>query len=649
MASAVALTLGASAVLTFTATQATAATVTSTEAITIPGYVDGQRGSVQIAPNGSFAYASYLTKSALYGSPTWKLARIDLSSNSVVSSILTSFEVTSVAFTDDSAFAYVAGVDGSNNKIAKYRTSDGEQLAVSAGFGSTGGAATVALDVISNEVQPYVATASGGLYRITGDSLVATKITQTSAGAISDNMAGFVISRDTHLGYVAGQSVSKIFTLNTLTNEFTAALSTVTAYPWSLAISGNGQRLLVSHATTTVVSDIDLSGIPTRTSFSMSSTTRAGDAGIAISSSGTELYVPSTPNDVLSAVDLSASPQTTQELVNPTSDQPLGIALSSNGGIILVAHVKDPDDYDPAVTALSTSSITRVNLYVEPSASPSPTPTGESSPAPAPAPTAEPIVVPTVAPVVIPTTAPTAAPVELPAGSGGALINGVSTPVTVSAAVGGNAVVVSAGGVSVEVGGTGADGKPLPLAPDGSLIVAQSGGVSMGGAGFSPNSSVSLFMYSTPTKLGELPVSATGSYSGSALIPAGIEAGSHTIQAVGYTPSGETLALSVGVTVKSAAAIRGAKPVVRASAGTKTAGAKFVATASGVQSRCTVRFWTKGSTQTVNAGVAGNATAVLKAPSSAGTWAVTATVSGNGCEPKVTKSMIRVSSSAERG
>ena len=268
-------------------------------------------------------------------------------------------------------------------------------------------------------------------------------------------------------------------------------------------------------------------------------------------------------------------------------------------------------------------------------------------PAPAPAETATPT--PTSVPVVIPTTAPTAAPVELPAGAGGALINGVSTPVTVAAAPGGNAVVVSAGGVSVEVGGTGTDGKPLPLAPDGSLIVAQSGGVSMGGAGFSPNSTVSLFLYSTPTKLGELPVSTSGSYSGSALIPAGIEAGSHTIQAVGYTPSGQTLALSVGVTVKSAAAIRGAKPVVRVSAGTKTAGAKFVATASGVQSRCTVRFWTKGSTQTVNADVAGNATAVLKAPSSAGTWAVTATVSGNGCEPKVTKTKIRVSSSAERG
>ena len=263
-------------------------------------------------------------------------------------------------------------------------------------------------------------------------------------------------------------------------------------------------------------------------------------------------------------------------------------------------------------------------------------------PAPAPAPSAEPIVVPTVAPVVIPTTAPTAAPVELPAGTGGALINGVSTPVTVAAAAGGNAVVVSAGGVTVEVGGTAPDGRPLPLAPDGSLIVAQSGGVSMGGAGFSPNSTVSLFLYSTPTKLGELPVSATGSYSGSALIPAGIEAGSHTIQAVGYTPSGETLALSVGVTVKSVAAIRGAKPVMRVSAGTKTAGAKFVATASGVQSRCTVRFWTKGTTQTVKAGVAGKATAVLKAPSSAGTWAVTATVSGDGCEPKATKSMIRV-------
>ena len=51
----------------------------------------------------------------------------------------------------------------------------------------------------------------------------------------------------------------------------------------------------------------------------------------------------------------------------------------------------------------------------------------------------------------------------------------------------------------------------------------------------------------------------------------------------------------------------------------------------------------------VNAGVAGNATAVLKAPSSAGNWAVTATVSGNGCEPKVTKAMIKVAPAMSRG
>jgi hypothetical protein len=164
----------------------------------------------------------------------------------------------------------------------------------------------------------------------------------------------------------------------------------------------------------------------------------------------------------------------------------------------------------------------------------------------------------------------------------------------------------------------------------------------MGGAGFSPNSTVSLFLYSTPTKLGELPVSATGSYSGSALIPAGIEAGSHTIQAVGYTPSGETLALSVGVTVKSAAAIRGANPVVRASAAAMTAGAQFAASATGVQSRCTVRFWTKGSSATVKAGVAGRAQATLTTPKTPGTWVVTATVSGDGCERRIAKSTYKV-------
>lgn len=106
---------------------AAAATVVSTETITIPGYVDGQRGSVEIAPNGTFAYASILTRASIGGAITWKLARIDLSTNTVISTIVTPFEVTSIAFTDDSAYAYVAGGDGTGNKIAKYRTSDGDR------------------------------------------------------------------------------------------------------------------------------------------------------------------------------------------------------------------------------------------------------------------------------------------------------------------------------------------------------------------------------------------------------------------------------------------------------------------------------------------------------------------------------------------
>ena len=164
----------------------------------------------------------------------------------------------------------------------------------------------------------------------------------------------------------------------------------------------------------------------------------------------------------------------------------------------------------------------------------------------------------------------------------------------------------------------------------------------MGGSGFSPNSMVSLYLYSTPTKLGELPVSASGSYSGAALIPAGIEAGSHTIQAIGYTPDGATLALSVGVTVKSVAAIRGANPTVKASAGAKATGARFTVTATGVQARCMVTFWTKGTTVKTKAGVAGRASAMLTAPSAKGAWAITAAVSGKGCEQKVAKSMIKV-------
>ena len=327
---------------------------------------------------------------------------------------------------------------------------------------------------------------------------------------------------------------------------------------------------------------------------------------------------------------------------NLFQNEPTGIMLQVNAGTEVgdkVAFLYEKATFlNPAVQI----PIVYAGPRVEPAPAPIPEPAPAPIPEPAPAPVIEPTRAPTVAPIAIPTTAPVAAPVELPSGSGGALINGVATPVTMATAADGKGVVVSAGGVTVQVAGTAANGAPLPLAPDGSLIIAESGGVQMGGSGFSPNSTVSLFLYSTPTKLGEIPVSASGSYGGVAVIPAGVDAGSHTIQAVGYTPEGKTLALSVGVTVKSAAVVRGSNPSVTTNRGSKGPGERFVVSASGIQSRCEVHFWTKGSTAKTTAGVAGRASATLTAPRSRGTWVITATVSGNGCEKRIAKSTIRI-------
>ena len=165
----------------------------------------------------------------------------------------------------------------------------------------------------------------------------------------------------------------------------------------------------------------------------------------------------------------------------------------------------------------------------------------------------------------------------------------------------------------------------------------------MTGFGFSPTSLVTLFMFSTPVQLGSLPVGSNGAVAGALLIPASTQPGSHTVQAVGRGVNGQSLTLSLGVTVLAPAAARGAHPVIAlAQPSAKTPGSTFAVVASGVQARCPVTFWVKGSSVTAFAGVAGHATAFLKAPQQQGRWAVTLRVSGSGCDSTTVKTFVQV-------
>lgn len=81
----------------------------------------------------------------------------------------------------------------------------------------------------------------------------------------------------------------------------------------------------------------------------------------------------------------------------------------------------------------------------------------------------------------------------------------------------------------------------------------------------------------------------------------------------GTTASGQPMALSVGVTVKTAVAARGSNPTVIVTH-THNACSRLVVGVRGVRARCNVGLWLMGFNVNTQAGVAGAVCAVLKAP-----------------------------------
>ena len=246
---------------------------------------------------------------------------------------------------------------------------------------------------------------------------------------------------------------------------------------------------------------------------------------------------------------------------------PAGLTLDSNTGVLsgtpttagtytfrLVATNADPASVSNAASPSDSSPYTSAPITItvtEPTPTPTPTPT------PPPTPTPEPTPTPTPEPTPTPTPTPTPVPVPtpVPPGEGSLVIDGVPAPVTVAPDPEGTAVTVSGGGVSLTVAATDTGGTPLPLAPDGTLLVPADGGVPMSGSGFSGGSEVGLFLFSDPINLGTVTANASGTATATAQIPSTVPAGSHTLQIAGTNSSGKTINLSMGITVTAQATI----------------------------------------------------------------------------------------------
>ena len=81
--------------------------------------------------------------------------------------------------------------------------------------------------------------------------------------------------------------------------------------------------------------------------------------------------------------------------------------------------------------------------------------------------------------------------------------------------------------------------------------------VTLKGAGFAPGSTVSLFIYSTPTPLGQVTAGDDGTFTATVTIPAGFS-GNHSLVAAGIDPSGAPLYLRMDITIAGAASAAGA-------------------------------------------------------------------------------------------
>jgi hypothetical protein len=89
--------------------------------------------------------------------------------------------------------------------------------------------------------------------------------------------------------------------------------------------------------------------------------------------------------------------------------------------------------------------------------------------------------------------------------------------------------------------------------PSGAISgLAQGSTVTLTGDGYAPNSTVSLYIYSTPTFLGTTTTNGSGAFSATVTIPSTLAPGSHHLVSAGLDPSGNPRYLTSAVTVAQA-------------------------------------------------------------------------------------------------
>lgn len=152
----------------------------------------------------------------------------------------------------------------------------------------------------------------------------------------------------------------------------------------------------------------------------------------------------------------------------------------------------------------------------------------------------------------------------LPAGGSSLVVDGrPAAGLAVTPNAGRDGLDVTAPGFTMTLAGLGPDGEPLPLGDDSALRVVPGARADAAGTGFAPGTKVAIYLdppgvpesaraprspdLDEPVLLGSLRVAADGAFSGTVPVPADLTLGAHVLQTVGYSPAGQTRAVSLGI------------------------------------------------------------------------------------------------------
>jgi hypothetical protein len=154
----------------------------------------------------------------------------------------------------------------------------------------------------------------------------------------------------------------------------------------------------------------------------------------------------------------------------------------------------------------------------------------------------------TVAPVAAPTNSVVAPLIpKLSTGESALDVGGVKTKVDMTRE--NNQLVISSGSLRAVLSGLDDKGATRALDADGNLRLTGGDVVKLNVGGFKPGSTVDIWLFSTPQRLGTAKVGADGRMSGSFTIPKNVEDGPHRIAITARLPNGKSATFTLGIAV----------------------------------------------------------------------------------------------------